>query len=174
MNITNVRVEKIKIMKNIKIEIKWAILFSIMGLLWMVLEKLSGLHGKHIDYHLYLTNLFAIPAIWVMVLALQDKKKNFYNGQMTYKQGLISGIILSVFIALISPLTQWITSFGISPEYFPNVIKRSVELGYYNTTADAEAHFNYKNYAVQGAIGALGMGLVTTAIAMIFIRTKNK
>ncbi|HLT88213.1 MAG TPA: hypothetical protein VKZ57_11530 [Sphingobacterium sp.] len=69
-------------MKNISIEIKWAVLFSIMTLLWMVLEKLCGLHGKYIDYHLYLTNLFAIPAIWFMVLALRDKKKNFYAGRI--------------------------------------------------------------------------------------------
>src|SRR5690606_4342651 len=141
-------------MKNIKIEIKWALIFSVVALLWMLLEKLSGLHGKHIDYHMYLTNLFAIPAIAIMVLALTDKKKNFYGGQMSYKQGLISGIVLSTIIALISPLTQWITSYVISPEYFPNVIKRSVELGYFTTTADAEAQFNYPNYAIQGAIGA--------------------
>ncbi|MFN8257849.1 MAG: DUF4199 domain-containing protein [Bacteroidales bacterium] len=93
---------------------------------------------------------------------------------MNYKQGLITGIILSVFIALLSPLTQWITSYVITPEYFPNVIKRSVELGYYKTTVEAEAQFNYPNYAIQGAIGALVMGILTTAIAMIFIRTKNK
>lgn len=160
-------------MKNIKIEIKWAIIFSLVGLLWMVLEKLSGLHGTYIDYHLYLTNLFAIPAIIVMVMALKDKKKNFYDGQMNYKQGLVSGIVLSVIIALISPLTQWVTSYIITPEYFPNVIKRSVEIGYFKTTAEAEANFNYQNYAIQGAIGALVMGIVTTAIAMIFIRTKR-
>lgn len=160
-------------MKKLKIEIKWAIIFSVMGLLWMVLEKLCGLHGKYIDYHLYLTNLFAIPAIIIMVVALKDKKKNFYYGQMNYKQGLISGIGLSVIIALLSPLTQWVTSFVITPEYFPNVIKRSVEIGYFKTTAEAEANFNYQNYAIQGAIGALVMGIVTTAIAMIFIRTKK-
>lgn len=160
-------------MKNIKIEIKWAIIFSVVGLLWMVLEKLCGLHGKYIDYHLYLTNLFAIPAVILMVMALKDKKKNFYDGRMNYKQGMISGIILSVIIALFSPLTQWVTSFVITPEYFPNVIKRSVELGYYKTTADAADNFNYKNYAIQGAIGALVMGIVTTAIAMIFIQTKK-
>ena len=160
-------------MKNIKIEIKWAIIFSVIVLLWMVLEKLCGLHGKYIDYHLYLTNLFAIPAIIVIVMALKDKKRSFYNGQINFKQGLISGIILSAIISLISPLTQWITSFVITPEYFPNVIKRSVELGYYKTTADAEAYFNYQNYAIQGTIGALVMGIVTTAIAMIFIRTKK-
>ena len=104
---------------------------------------------------------------------VERQKENFYGGQMNYKQGLISGIVLSVIIALLSPLTQWITTYVISPEYFPNVIKRSVELGYFKTTAEAEANFNYQNYAKQGALGALVMGIITTAIAMIFIRTKK-
>lgn len=161
-------------MKSISIELKWAFIFSIVGLIWMLLEKLSGLHGKYIDYHLYLTNLFAIPAIWMMVLALKEKKKNFYNNNISYKQGLLSGIVLSLFIALLSPLTQWITSYVITPEYFPNVIKRSVEIGYYKTTAEAEANFNYTNYAQQGAIFSFLIGVLTTAIAMVFVRTKNK
>lgn len=160
-------------MNKIKVEIKWAIIFSVTTLIWMGLEKLIGLHGRYIDYHLYLTNLFAIPAIIVMVMALKDKKKSFYNGQMYYKQGLISGIILSAIIALFSPLTQWITSYIITPEYFPNVIKRSVELGFYKTVADAEANFNFQNYAIQGIIGALVMGIITTIVSMIFLQTKR-
>jgi hypothetical protein len=39
-------------------------------------RKLCGLHGKYIDYHLYLTNLF-VPAIIAMVMALKDKKRIF-------------------------------------------------------------------------------------------------
>ena len=142
-----------------------------MSLVWMLLEKLTGLHGKYIDYHLYLTNVFAIPAIWFMVLALKDKKKNLYNGTMNYQQVLFTGIIISVIVALFSPLTQWIISYVITPEYFPNVIKRSVEIGYYKTTA--EAHFNFPNDAKQSAIGAFIMGVITTAIAMIFIKSKK-
>lgn len=161
-------------MKNIKIELKWAAIFTVVGLLWMVLEKITGLHGKYIDYHMYLTNLFAVPAIWMMVLALREKKYNFYNGQITYGQGLISGIILSIFIAILAPFSQYITSYIISPEYFPNVIKRSVEIGYYTTTAEAEANFNFTNYAIQGTIGALLMGVVTSSIVMIFLRSKSK
>lgn len=160
-------------MKNISLEIKWALIFSAVTLLWMTGEKLVGLHDKYIDYHLYLTNLFAIPAIIIMVLALKEKKNKGYDGQMTYGQGLISGIIISAIIALLSPLTQWITTYVITPEYFPNVIKRSVELGYYKTTEEAAANFNYKNYAIQSTIGALVMGIATTAIAMIFIRNKK-
>jgi len=161
-------------MKKLAAELKWAIIFTIVGLLWMVLEKVTGLHGKYIDYHMYLTNLFAIPAIWMMVLALKEKKARYYTGNMSYSQGFISGVILSVFIAILSPLSQWVTSYVITPEYFPNVIQRSVELGYFATTEEAAANFNYENYAIQGAIGALVMGIITTSIAMIFIRTKQK
>jgi hypothetical protein len=161
-------------MSNLKIEIKWAIIFSVIGLMWMVLEKLVGLHSTHIDKHMYLTNLFAIPAIIVMVLALKDKKRVFYKGLMSYKQGLFSGIILSIVIALLSPLTQWITSTIITPEYFPNVIAYSVETGYYESIAEAEAFFNLKNYIFQGTIGALIMGIITTVIAMVFIRSKEE
>jgi hypothetical protein len=160
-------------MKKVKIEIKWAIIFSIMTLMWMLLEKLSGLHSTHIDKHMYLTNLFAIPAILIYVLALKDKKNNFYDGKITYKQGLISGIFLSLIITLITPLTQWITSYLITPEYFPNVIKYSLETGFYNTLDEAEAFFNYKNYAIQGFIWAFAFGVATTLIVMIFLRTRN-
>jgi hypothetical protein len=48
---------------------------------------------------------------------------------MTYLQGIVCGLILSVIIAILSPGVQWIISYVISPEYFPNVIKRSVEIG---------------------------------------------
>jgi len=143
-------------------------------LLWMVLEKAVGLHNTHIDKHMYLTNLFAIPAILVYVLALKDKKKNFYNGQMTYKQGFLSGLIITIIVALLAPLTQWITSTVITPEYFPNVIAHSVETGYHSSLEEAEAYFNLKNYMVQSVIGALVMGIITTAVVALFVRSKSQ
>lgn len=160
-------------MKNLSIELRWAFLFSVVTLVWMGMERLVGLHDKFIDYHLYLTNLFAIPAILMMVLGLKAKKQQFYKGQMSYKQGFISGTLLSVFIGVLTPFTQWITSYVITPEYFTNVIRRSVELKMYANVAEAEAQFNYANYALQGSISAVIMGIITTSIAMIFIKTKR-
>ncbi|MDH5475435.1 MAG: DUF4199 domain-containing protein [Cyclobacteriaceae bacterium] len=159
-------------MKKIKLEMKWALIFVVMLLLWMLLEKLVGLHSTHIDKHMYLTNLFAIPAIIVYVMALKDKKKKDYNGQMTYKQGFISGLIISVIVMVFSPLTQWIISTVITPEYFPNVIAYSVEAGFYLSVEEAEDYFNLKNYIVQSTIGAFVMGLVTSAIVAFFVRKK--
>ena len=161
-------------MEKIKIELKWALIFIGMSLLWMVLEKMLGLHSTHIDMHMYLTNLFAIPAILVYVLALKDKKKNYYTGDMSFKQGFISGLIITIIVTVFAPLTQWITSTIITPEYFPNVIAYSVETGYHKSLEEAEAYFNLKNYILQSTIGALIMGVVTSAIVAFFVRTKSK
>lgn len=160
-------------MQAIRTEIKWAFIFIVMSLLWMLLEKLSGLHSTHIDMHMYLTNLFAIPAIIVYVMALKDKKKTDFSGQMSYKQGFVAGLIMTLIITVFAPLTQWITSTLITPEYFPNVIAHSLETGYYATLEEAEAFFNLKNYMIQSTIFTFVMGIVTTAVVAIFVRTKS-
>ena len=160
-------------MKKYQIELKWALVFVGMTLIWMIGEKLLGYHSEKIAQHEVITNFIALPAIAVYVFALLDKKKNFYNGQMNYLQGFISGIIISVIVAAISPLTQYLTSVVISPEYFPNIIKYSVDNGK-ATQAEAISYFNLKSYITYGVIGALGMGAVTSAIVAIFVKSKNK
>jgi len=171
-DLTNQEPYKNNQMKKFKLEMKWAVLFMVMTLLWMVLEKLVGLHSTHIDLHLYLTNLYAIPAILVYVFALKEKKKKDFNGQMTFKQGLFSGLIITLMITVFAPLTQWIISTIITPEYFPNVIAHSVETGYHSSLKEAQAYFNLKNYIVQSTIGTLLMGIVTTLIVAFFLKTK--
>jgi hypothetical protein len=43
----------------------------------MLREKGLGLHSRHIDKHMIYTNFYAIP-VGVYVLALLDKRKNYY------------------------------------------------------------------------------------------------
>ena len=66
-------------MKNFSIEIKWGVLFSIVSLAWMLLEKTVGLHDQYIAKQAMYTNLFGLVAIGIYILALSDKKKNFYK-----------------------------------------------------------------------------------------------
>lgn len=156
-------------MKNFKIEIKWAIIFIIMTLLWLLMEKLLGYHSTKIAQHEVITNFIALPATIIFVLALLDKRKNFYGGTMTYLQGLKTGLIISAIIAIINPLTQYIISTIITPEYFPNAIAYAVENNK-STQEEAEAFFNLKNYIIVGSVSALIMGVITSAIVAIFTR----
>lgn len=156
-------------LKQISIEIKWAVIFIIMTLLWMLLERLVGLHDVYIDKHPIFTNIIAIPAIAVYVLALRNKRKSYYNGKMTYMQGFISGLIITFIVTVLSPVTQIITSYVITPHYFSNVINYSVTNGLMNQEA-AEAYFNIKSYIIQGLMGASIMGTITAAIVAIFTK----
>ncbi|MBK8983880.1 MAG: DUF4199 domain-containing protein [Ignavibacteria bacterium] len=159
-------------MKDLKIEFKWALIFVVMMLLWMVFEKLAGFHDVNIDKHAVITNFVAIPAVAVYVFALLDKKKNFYNGNMSYKQGFICGLIITIIVTVISPLSQYIINTFITPDYFTNISAYAVNEGKM-TQEEAEKFFNLNSYIVQGLVGAFIMGIITSAIVAFFTKSKN-
>lgn len=159
-------------MKKIAIEIKWGLLFSIASLVWMIVENTVGLHDKYINKQVIYTNLFAIIAIVIYFLALKEKKQSIFNGNMTWREGFLSGVILSIVISILSPIVQYITYTLITPEFFINIIQYSVE-NKVQTQAQAEAYFSLKNYMLQGIFGGLSMGVFTSAIVAYFLTTKN-
>lgn len=158
-------------MKKFSIEIKWGIIFSLISLLWMFMEKGLGWHDENIAQHAIYTNLFAVVAIVLYILALLDKRKNFYNGKMTWSQGFISGIIISIVVAVLSPLAQYVTHEFITPDYFSNAIEYSVESGAMTREA-AEEYFNLTSYIIQSFFFALVVGVVTSAIIAFFVKKK--
>ena len=159
-------------MNKFSIEIKWGIIFTIAALVWMYIEKALGWHDELVSKHAIFTNIFAIVAIVVYVLALRDKKLNFYNGQMSWTQGFISGVIVSVVVAILAPLAQYVTHEFITPNYFENVIAYSIENDMMNQEG-AEAYFSLTSYMMQAAFGALAMGVVTSAIVALFVKSKK-
>ena len=159
-------------MDKYKIELKWAFFYIAASLLWMFIEKLSGLHSVHIDKQQYLTLVFLIPAIWIYWLAMKDKKKNYYQNIISYKQAVMSGILMSLIVMIFAPLTQWVISTVITPEYFPNVIEYALATKYFATREEAEAYFSLNNYIIQSTIGAIIMGVVISAVMAFFIKSR--
>ncbi|MDN3687559.1 DUF4199 domain-containing protein [Cyclobacterium jeungdonense] len=160
-------------MKKYSIEIKWGIIFALMGLLWMVLERLAGLHDEHLDKHVIYTNFVAIPAIAIYVFGLLEKRKKDYEGSMSYWQGFKAGLIITLVVTLLTPLTQWLTLSVITPDYLTNAKNFAVESGNMQRE-EAEAYFTQGNYMVQSIVGAPIMGILTSAIVALFTRkSKN-
>ena len=156
-------------MVSVRMEIKWAVIFTLSGLIWMGFEKLMGWHDEHFQDQAIYTNLYALVAIAVYVLALYDKRNNYYGGIMTWRQGFKSGLLLTLFVTLMAPLAQYITSTYITPEYFDKAIAYAVQSG--NSTAEsAESYFNLKNYVIYATAGALIMGIITSAVVALFIK----
>ena len=155
-------------MKKYKIEVKWSLIFIVAFLVWMGIENVAGLHTNHIDQHMYYTNIFGVVAIIVYTLALIDKRRNFYNGQMTWKQGFISGLIITVIVVLISPLTQLIVHKIIAPSYFKNAIEYGTSLG--KDPETLQGYFNLRSYILQSLFGTLSLGIVTSSLVALFVK----
>lgn len=158
-------------MKKYRIEIKWAIIFSVVMILWMLGEKIFGLHDEQIADHAFYTSFFGIVAIGIYLLALYDKRKNFFHGVMSWKKGFISGLILTAGIVILSPFVQLLISEVITPDYFTNITDYSVQTGEM-TREEAEAYFDLKNYIFQSMLWAAVTGVITAAIAALMMRRK--
>lgn len=108
-NVLNLRfllipqIQSINMLKQFGIEMKWGIIFSVMTLIWITMEKAVGLHDQYIDKQMIYTNLAAIPALH-FVLFGPFRKKKFYHDQMDFKEGLKAGLVITVVIAILSPL----------------------------------------------------------------------
>ncbi|RWU09582.1 DUF4199 domain-containing protein [Pseudidiomarina gelatinasegens] len=159
-------------MNNYKLEIRWGFIFSVAMLLWLLVERLVGLHSTYIEYHMVWTNLFAVVAIAVYVFALRQKRDKELNGNMTWKQGFMSGVGITVVVAILSPLTQWLAHTVVSPHFFTNMVEFAVRSGNM-TEAQALDYFSLQSYMMQAVIGAVAMGVITSAVVAFFVRNQK-
>lgn len=159
-------------MKKFKIEFKWAVIMSIIFLAWMTLEKQLGFHDEKIKWQIFFTMLIIFPNFLLYYLALSDKKKNYYNGEMSWKQGFISGVVVSFIVVIFSPITQFITHEFITPNYFDKLITLSVESKRL-TLEEAKNYFNLTAYIWQSISGGLSFGIVIGAIVAYILKTKT-
>lgn len=164
--------EKKMKLNHLKIEIKWAIVFVVFTLFWLTMEKMLGYHDEKIAQHPIVTNLILFPAIAIYTLAFLDKRKNFYHGAMSFKQGFKIGFTIAVIVSLLMPISQSIIQLVISPDYFANAIAYSVESG--NATyEEASSFFTLGSYIVQGMIGNLIIGSITSLILALILQKKE-
>lgn len=160
-------------MNNRKIEIKWALVFILFSMAWVAGEMLAGFHSTRIAEQATYTMFFAIPAILIYVFALLNKRRRDYHGFMTYKQGFVSGLVITAIVTLFTPITQWIVFTFISPEYFTNIIRYSVEQKQM-TELQAKDHFNLQNYMVISLIFSAVSGIITSALVALFVQRKPR
>ena len=158
-------------MKSIALELKWALIFVVAGLAWTGLERLVGLHSTHLAWHPVVTNFFIVVAVLVYFLALRAKRETT-GGTITFKKAFVSGLIITLFVTLLTPLWQYLSATIVSPQYFENVAAYSVSQKLM-TEAQAASYFSLKNYMVQSVIFAPIAGIITSLLAALIVSRKK-
>lgn len=159
-------------MRKLRIEIRFAFIYSFVLILWMWLEKLIGLHDRFIDKQLLYTNLFAIPGFVIFFLAIRQKREDYFGGRMLWTQGFVSGTFLAAFIAVLSPLYNAIIYGVISPDYFSTMI-RYVTTNNLPAKQNADLFFSLKSYILQSSLSGISFGIMASAIAALILRREK-
>jgi hypothetical protein len=155
-------------MKKLSLELRYALILLVAMWVWMIGERLGGLHDKNIELHPYITMFALIPVVIIYFLFLRSKKAE-YGGSMSYKQGFLAGLILTLFSTILAPLGQYVTSTIITPHYFDNVTAYVTEHGLMKED-QARDYFSLGNYIFQSTTGSLIFGLVFSALIPLFMR----
>lgn len=160
-----------------KTEIKWGLIFSMVSLLWIVGEYLVGLHDRYIDKQQILTNLFFFPAVLMMYLAIREKRQ-MLGGQITFMAALTCGFAVSVVVAILAPLIQYVFHTWINPHFFEKLIEYSTgKAGGSGTgimTVElASRHFSLGNYMLMSSMGAITAGVSTSLVLGYLMRSRN-
>ncbi|WP_291115726.1 DUF4199 domain-containing protein [Flavobacterium sp. UBA6135] len=160
-------------MKKFTIEIKWSVVFTLAVIVWAILEKKLGYYDQKIASHASFSFLFALVAFAIYFFAIYNKKKHFFMGHMEWRQGFVSGCVLSVFITVLTPLSQYIIHTAIAPEFFDNyviyIVKKEIM-----TEESAHSYYNLTSYITQTVFFALSVGIVTAAIVSFFLKSKPR
>jgi uncharacterized protein DUF4199 len=158
-------------MKKFAIEIKWAIIYVILSIVWIFIQKSLGFFNENISKHLFYSILIALTLLPLFYLAQTDKKNNFLNGKMSWKQGFISGCIIIVMATLFSPLLTYLTYEIINPDFFDKAIEFYTKNGKISAV-DAATRFNLKSYMMQSISDNLSFGIIFSAIIAFFTKSK--
>lgn len=159
-------------MKKFGIELKWAVIFSLVSIFWSLLEKSIGFHDTLIEQHAFFNRFFVIPALAVYLLALHDKRINSFGNRMGWIDGFLTGLAMSVLIAVFMPPVQLITVKLISPDFLVNFRNYAIETGKMSVQV-AENYYELTNYILQNVYSALIFGTTASALAALFLRKKE-
>lgn len=160
-------------MKKFALEIKWGFLLTLALVASTIVEKELGLYEKpDFSYYLLSTICFAPVGLLFYVLFYREKRKNYFQGQMTWKQGFFAGIMMTAIVALLVPIQKNIIHQIIAPELFENTIAQMTASGK-RTREEALEVMNLTSAIYNGIQLVLSAGIVASAALSMIFRTKT-
>ncbi len=165
-------------MDNLKIEIRYAVLISLLTLLWLSVEFMVGLHDVYIAYHMY-TNWLALLIPVVCIRMALNEKADQQNGKLSFKQGFGSGFMVAFFAAVLAVLVQFVFHKLINPDYFDTMIQVAVnhaenaKQNGMRAREEAALYYNLTSYIIQSGLLMLVFGTIVAAISAWFARNDD-
>ncbi len=154
-----------------KTEVKFGLVIGLLTIIWLLGEYSTGLHHKHHDLFLIVTNFVYIIPLTGIYMGISDKRKNYYNHSLTFGQGVLTGLIISVIYSLIAGIGQYCYHVIINPGYFDLMIAKSQEHGV--SKEEAAKYFNTYNYTMSVVVADFVVGLFASLLHSAILKRKE-
>ena len=155
---------------NIRIEFRYAVLSSLLTLLWLCTEYLIGLQDKYIAIYPYVTFFaFIIPVICIR-LALLEKTELLFQ-KISFKQAFFCGLLLTVFATIFCVPIQIAFLKLINIDFLDNMAAYATEHGKQPKEL-AQMYYTPGFYITGSVIITFITGAVVSLILARLMRTK--
>jgi len=148
-------------------------------MVWLFLSYYLGMHDEGIVMLQLMTMIAVLISVIGFLMALRALTRKFPETE--YLEGIRSGAIIAGISALFAALAQFIYFQWINPERTQQMVELIrayyLESGLSENEANqfaegAETTYGMVSYMIQGALGALLIGMISTAIMMLFLRRR--
>ncbi len=157
---------------NIRIELKYAMLITLLLLLWLAFEFMIGIQDRYIAWYPYATILSFFIPIGATRQAMVAKRE-MLHGEMPFKKAFITGLTIAGLTAVFAIPSQLVFHYIINPDFFEDMIQYAVAHGH-STSAQAAQYYNLRTSLIEGVVGSLLLGSLIAGVMAYFMRTKNQ
>jgi len=159
---------------------KWGFIIGIVNLVWLYLAYYLGLHTNGIVvFQIFIAVWVALTFVG-FVLALRSVKRP--SPSVGYLGGLAAGAVAALVSALVAVLAQIGYFRMVHPEW-PQVMEAQTRDHFTaqgltpeeveQRVAQAREYFTLSNYATSSAMAALLLGIVLSAVILLFLRRRS-
>jgi hypothetical protein len=159
---------------------KWGLLIGVVNLIWLYLAYFLGLHTNGIMVFQIFMLVWLVLTVTGFICALRAVKQ--HDPSLGYFRGIGAGIVSAVVSAVVAVVAQ-VGYFTVVHPAWPEVMAQQTEAHFTaqgmsptqveQMVLQARGSFTLSNYAVSSAATALIVGIVLSAIIMVFLRRRS-
>lgn len=148
-----------------------AISYFFIFIIWKACEKLIGLHDNNIEYYSVVSDLIIIPL--ALLYATGFKKYRIgLGGKITFINGIGFGLMATLFIVALTPMSIWIFDQFINPNFYASMIQFQVKT-HLSSLENAKQSFNHENFKQSCILGNAATGTLLSIILAIISSKKS-
>ncbi|MEM6278033.1 MAG: DUF4199 domain-containing protein [Verrucomicrobiota bacterium] len=163
------------------LELRWGLIIGGANMLWLFGSYYLGMHDRGLAAIQAITLVSVMISVMGYMLAIRALMQDYPETQ--YLEGIRYGAIIAGIVASIADLSQVIYFKVVNPGWTAKMVEMSrlyyLQQGLPETQAEeyskaAEKTFGLPSYLLQASLGAIIIGVLSTAIILLIFRKSRK